>query len=519
MKNKFINKLFLADRITQTELERSELTRKILKISLVFLSSIIILISGGLTYFISSISNGLPDVSLLATNHDQTTLIYDANDKLIANIHGDEDRVIIPLSKISPWLQRAVISTEDNRFYEHKGIDITGTTRAMFLNFLGSGGSIQGGSTITQQLVKNSFLSPERSFKRKIAEAMLAVQVEKKFNKNQILTMYLNQIYWGNHSYGIEKAAKRYFKKPAISLDVAESSMLAGLLKAPEGYSPYTNFKGARKDKDVLERMEHYGYITHNQAISAENESLKFATQKQVYSKYSYYVEYVIYLLRRTYGEDITRRGGLRVYTALDPQVQEIAEKAIREGVENLSEGSGADQGALVSINVDKGYIQALVGGVDFSESNFNRATQAKRAAGSSFKPIVYLTGFRMGKITPTTPIVDAPISFNTGWNVWCPKNWDGKYMGKMNVRKALTLSRNTPTVRIGLKVGLDPIIETARLVGIKSKIRHDYSILLGSLGISPLEMATAFSTFAREGTYIEPIAIRGLKISITYSK
>ena len=189
--------------------------------------------------------------------------------------------------------------------------------------------------------------------------------------------------------------------------------------------------------------------------------------------------------------------------------MQEIAEKAIREGVENLSEGSGADQGALVSINVDKGYIQALVGGVDFSESNFNRATQAKRAAGSSFKPIVYLTGFRMGKITPTTPIVDAPISFNTGWNVWCPKNWDGKYMGKMNVRKALTLSRNTPTVRMDFKVGLDPIIETARLVGIKSKIKHDYSILLGSLGISPLEMATAFSTFAREGTYIEPIAIR----------
>ena len=194
------------------------------------------------------------------------------------------------------------------------------------------------------------------------------------------------------------------------------------------------------------------------------------------------------------------RRGGLRVYTTLNPKVQEIAEKTIREGVKNIPQGSGVKQGALISIDVKNGYIQALVGGVDFAKSNYNRAIYSRRAAGSSFKPVVYLTGLRMGAIKPDSPIVDAPISFNTGWNIWSPHNWDGKYMGRMTITKALTLSRNTPTVRMALKVGLDRIIETARLLEIKSPINRNLSIVLGSSGVSPLEMITVYSNLREMG-------------------
>ncbi|OGH97366.1 MAG: hypothetical protein A2104_10575 [Candidatus Melainabacteria bacterium GWF2_32_7] len=509
MNKRRIDKFSIVDIPTQSEIEKQQLNRTLVMIMLGTLLAVTFLISMTFTFKTIQLASELPDADMLkAHKPDQATLIYDINNKLIANIHGDEDRVLVSLDKISPYLQRAVIAVEDNRFYSHKGIDLIGTIRAGFNNFSGDG-SIQGGSTLTQQLVKNSFLSPERSFKRKLIEAILAIRVEKNFTKDKILEMYLNQIYWGNLSYGAEKAARRYFKKSASKLDLAESALLAGLIKAPEGYSPYRNFEGAKfRQKLVLERMEHYGYITHKQRIQAEEQSLKLASPKQSYSKFPYFVDYVSYLLRQTYGEDVVRRGGLRVYTTLDPKVQEIAEKTIKEGVKSIPKGSGVTQGALVSIDVDNGYIQALVGGMDYQKSNFNRAVFAKRAAGSSFKPVVYLTGLRLGKITPESPIVDSPISFNTGWNVWSPHNWDGKYMGKMTVRKALTLSRNTPTVRVALKVGVDSIIETARLLGIKSPINRNFSIALGSTGISPLEMTTVYSTLAREGVYMEPTAI-----------
>jgi len=510
MRKKLINKLSLVDIPTQSEIERRRLVRTVFSISIGVVLGITLIISLLITNAVMKISNDLPDVSILKEyKPDQTTTIYDINNKLVANIHGDEDRVVVPLNKISSNLQKAVIAIEDNRFYDHGGIDLVGTLRAAVTNFSGED-SIQGGSSITQQLVKNSFLSPERSIKRKLIEAILAVRIERLFNKDKILEMYLNQIYWGNLSYGAEKASRRYFKIPASELDLAQSTLLAGLIKAPEGYSPYTNFKASKmRQKIVLQKMEYYGYITHKQRILAENKKIKFAVRSQSYCKYPYFIDYVSYMLRKTYGDNVVRRGGLKVYTTLDPKAQELAEKTINEGVKLIPKGSGVRQGSLVSINVDNGYVQALVGGIDFAKSNYNRAVYAKRAAGSSFKPVVYLTGLRLGKITPESSIADAPISFNTGWNIWCPHNWDGKYMGKMTIRKALTLSRNTCTVRIALKVGIDAILETARKVGIKSKINRDYSIALGSLCLSPLEMATVYSTLARQGAYIEPTCIR----------
>ncbi len=470
---------------------------------------LLFLLSINLGLVLAKGASSLPDIKILETYHpNQSTRIFDRYNNLIANIHGDEDRVVVPLSQISPNIQRAVMAIEDNRFYQHNGVDVRGTFRALLTNV--RGGDVQGGSTLTQQLVKNLFLSPERSYTRKLAEALLAMRVEKHYPKNKILEMYMNQVYWGNQAYGIEKAARRYFRKPASDLSIAESALLAGLLKAPEGISPFNYPQAARRRQlEVLAKMVEYGYISEEQRKEAANETIVLNNRQPKPSKYPYYVTYVIQELVETYGEDVVRRGGLKVFTAIDPEIQEAAEKALIGKVKGFSPYTHVTNGALVAVDVPTAEIIALVGGVDFEKSQFNNATQAKRAAGSQFKPFVYLTGFRLGVITPESPISDRPVSFNTGYSVWSPKNWDGKYMGAMDVRKALFLSRNTPTVQIGMKVGMEEIIKTARLTGVEAHIDPNFSSVLGSSGISPLEMTTAFSTFARGGVRQKPSAIR----------
>jgi penicillin-binding protein 1A len=509
------NKLSPLDIPTRSEITRKKAYSLIVMTIILFVIVGIAIISINLGHTIASTAQNLPDVSLLE-NHkpSETTLIYDINDKLVANIHGDEDRVVVPLSKISRNLQKAVLSTEDDMFYEHHGINLKGIFRALLINFK-TGDSIQGGSTITQQLVKNLFLTSEKTLQRKIAEAILSVRVENRYNKDKVLELYLNQVYWGNRSYGIEKAARRYFRIPASELNLAQSALLAGLLKAPSDYSPYTNFdKSKWRQGIVLQKMLNDGYITEKQYKEAIEYKFNLVPPYEQSSKHPYFVTYVIQELEKTYGKDVVRRGGLRVYTTLDPEVQSLAEKVIQDAVKNMPAYTQVKQGALVTINVDNGYVSAIVGGVDFEKSNFNRATQSKRALGSSFKPVVYLTAFRKGAFTPDTMIQDAPITLSDGWTSWSPHNWDKKYMGNMPVKKALYLSRNTPTVRIANKIGTDAIIETARLLGIKSHIDRNLSICLGSSGIPPIELATAFATIARGGIYIEPIVIRKIEDS-----
>ena len=449
----------------------------------------------------------MPDLNALESFHpNESTLIFDRYNHLIANIHGDEDRVVVPLQDISKNLQRAVLATEDNRFYEHFGIDAKGTARALVTNVVSKGGRVEGGSSITQQLVKNLFLSPERSIKRKIAEAVLALKVEATYPKDKILEMYLNQVYFGNLSYGAEKAAQRYFHKPAKELTLAEASLLAGLLTAPEALSPYRHPEAAgRRQKEVLKKMLTYGYISNEQYKTALNEKLVLNHPGQHHSKYPYFVSYVIQELESKFGRDMVRRGGLRVYTTLDPDSQDNATNVIETTIKKLPKASNVTQGALVAIDVQTGEILALVGGVDFEHNQFNSATQARRAVGSTFKPFVYLTGLREDKIIPTTPICDKPVSYGD----WSPKNWDGRYFGCMNIRRALSLSRNTPTVQIGMKVGIEDVIETAKAAGIQSVIDPNSSSFLGSSGVSPLELVTAYSTFARGGIYMPATSIR----------
>lgn len=449
----------------------------------------------------------LPNVNVLSEWHPyESTRLYDRNGTLIANIHGDEDRVVVALKDISPNIQRAVMAIEDNRFYEHNGVDIRGTIRAASANFRGD--DVQGGSTLTQQLVKNLFLSPERALTRKIAEALLAMRVERHYDKNKILEMYLNQVYWGNQSYGIEKAARRYFKKAARDLTIGESALLAGLLKAPEGLSPYSYPEAARRRQlEVLGAMVTFGYITDAQRKTAEAEKIELSRRAPKPSKHPFFIQYVIQQLEEKFGQSAVRQGGLKVYTTMDEPVQELAEKSLYDEMDKIKY-SGITEGSFMVENVANGQILALVGGRDFEKNQFNHSTQQHRAIGSTFKPIVYLTAFRLGLVTPESPISDSPVCFSNGYSNWCPHNWDGKYMGNMDIRKALTLSRNTPTVKLGLKMGIDPVIETARRAGIESPIDRNFSSLLGSAGISPLEVITAYSTIARSGVYIPPTAI-----------
>jgi len=483
---------------------------KKLKIAFISTQLVIAAASVFLTFLMMEVTSTLPDIKYMKTTEpEQSTQIFDVNDALIAEINKDENRVCVPLEKVSHFFVSAVVAIEDLRFYEHRGIDFKGTIRA-FVNNLTGVSSIQGGSTITQQLVKNWFLMPQKSFKRKFLEAVLAARVENSLSKEEIIEKYINLIYLGNRAYGVEKAANKYFDKKAGELNLAEAALLAGLIKAPEQYSPYINLKRAlARQKIVLDRMYKYGFITKTQWEEAFETPLAFKSQVIAsFNKYPYFVDHVARLLRERYGNEVVDRGGLKVYTTLDPVAQEIAEKTVIEGVKK-HRYAGVKQGALVSIDVKKGYINAIVGGVDYAESQFNRATMAKRATGSGFKPIVYLTGLRLGLITPDSYVLDAPIAYRTKWNVWRPHNWDGQYKGRMTVRQALTLSRNTPTVRIALEAGLDKVIETARLLGIRSHMDRGYSIVLGSAGITPLEIATMYSTLAREGVYLEPIAIR----------
>ena len=474
------------------------------------------LVSVNLGFVISNSLKKLPNLNRLSEWHPaESTQILDRYGTLIANISGDEDRTVKPLNQISPYLPRAIMAIEDNRFYHHSGVDVKGTVRAIVSNL--KGGEVQGGSTLTQQLIKNLYLSSERSLGRKLAEALLATRIEKLYDKNKILELYLNVVYWGNQAYGAEKAAQRYFNKSAKDLTLAQAALLGGLLKAPEGLNPYV-FPKAAKERQVLvlNAMRHFGFITQAQYNEAVLEPLVYDRVKVQY-QYPFFVNHVRQEMIRTFGEDAVQKGGLKVTTTLDPKLQASAEKAIALAFKTAPAGSNLKEAALITLNIDHAQILAMVGGRDFKVSQFNNATMAQRSPGSTFKPFVYLTGFRLGKITPDSIIYDKPITFNTGYGYWRPKNYDGVFKGRMKIRHALAESRNTTTIQVGQMVGLDEIIKTARLAGVESPIANNFASLLGASGVSVLELANAYSTFARNGARLTPQVI--LKIEDSAGK
>lgn len=475
--------------------------------------------AGGLVGLAFSFRN-LPDVRVLRNYVPaETSYVYDIKGRLMTSLHGEANREIATIEQMSPELKLAVVAIEDSNFYRHRGLNPYSIARAALANYR-KGSVSEGASTLTMQLVKNLFLTRERTFSRKLAEAILAIRVEQVFSKDEILEMYLNTIYWGHNNYGIQTASESYFNKGADELNLAEAAVLAGLIQAPEQYSPFLNYSNTKqRQASVLARMETLNWISPEEAAAARKAPLLVgkptAWRK---SKSPFITEAVTKELEERFGKEKVLRGGIRVQTTVDMDFQRMAEESVRDSHNLLRRwGLRADQVALAAVDPRTHFVKALVGGVDYESSQFNRAVQSRRQPGSSFKPFVYYAALESGKFSPGTIIDDAPVSYRIPGGVYKPQNYGGKkdFKGKMSISSALIQSRNIPAVKLGKAVGLEKVIEICRLLGIESPMQPVISLPLGSIGVTPLEMAGAFATFASNGWYEETTAI----LQVTDSK
>lgn len=588
-----------------------------LKILIAVIAGFILMISGTYFYF----TRGLPSLVALEDYHPNlVTNVYSHDNRIIGEFYI-ERRVVVPLSKIPPHLITAFLAAEDTRFFEHEGISYISILRAMAKNLI-AGKVVQGGSTITQQLAK-SLLSSERKLSRKVREAILAYRIEKHLTKDEILTLYLNQIYFGNGAYGVQTAAESYFGKDVEDLDLSEAALLAGLPKAPSKYSPYASMELARKRQEfVLGRMVEEGFITKEDAQKAASKKLKLKPRKaDSLGIAPYFTENIRIYLEEKYGQEAVYKGGLEVHTTLDVEAQKAANIAVRDGLreydkrhgyrgpvtalktkeeadafraeadkkmqyEPLKEGeiykglvtavnagnpalmvdigtrhgvvTGADlewaklynpsntpnggkpetdisrifhagdvvevmvkyqppqnsmilplkleqepsaQAALLAIEPETGAIRAMVGGADFSKSQFNRATQAMRQPGSSFKPIIYTAAIDKN-YTPASIVMDSPLVFDETIkeSQWRPRNYDEQFEGPTTIREAIARSRNIITIKVLKDIGIDHVLNYAKLLGIESPLARDLSLALGSSAVTLEEMTTAFATLANMG-------------------
>lgn len=574
--------------------------------------------AGVLWYF----SQDLPPLDPLQNYQPSLVTRVYSDDRQIIGQFFIERRLLTPLQDIPKPLIQAVIAVEDARFFEHPGLDVVGILRAAWTN-LRRGGRVEGASTITQQLARSLFLSSERTFERKLKELILAYKMELVLTKEQILEMYLNQIYFGQGAYGVAAAAQTYFGKDLPKLTLAEAAFLAGMPKSPSAYSPFKAPERAKKRQEhVLARMEEAGFITPEEREQAAAEPLAFRRPgaEQIAP---YFIEHVRQLLVAKYGEAMVYKGGLEVFTTLNVEMQKAAEAAVRNGLRDLDKRQGwrgplrtADlatltanppagsqmlkegdmmegvvtkvgkdhvlvhigmgigrlsfddmawakrrlkgrdptkdfvlvqhprqllkpgdvievavkkvdrdlvhlrleqtpivEGGLVAIDPRTGAIRAMVGGFDFSRSEYNRAVMAHRQPGSAFKPIIYATALSQG-MSPATLVLDAPVVYEQEdeEKIWKPENYERRFFGMISLREALIHSRNLATVRLLEKVGVRNVIEFARSVGIVSPLTPDLSLALGSSSVSLVELVSAYGVFVNQGVRVEPYAIAGVK-------
>jgi penicillin-binding protein 1A len=458
----------------------------------------------------------LPNIDVLNTYiPSESTLLYSADGKVLARFHKEENRQVMPLSLISRYFPLAVVATEDPRFFQHRGLDFYGIIRAGIKN-LAYGRIVEGGSTITQQLSRNLFLTRRKSYIRKIAEALLSLQIERRYTKEEILEMYLNQVYLGHNSYGIESAANLYFGRTAAGLTLGEAAMLAGIIRGPELYSPYRNFQTAkRRQLFVLNKMLEQGLISEDEAKLAAIEELEFFPEnlKRHGEIAPYFISYVSQQLIEKYGEDELYHGGLKVYTTLDTTMQQAAESVINQYVAEEGGKYHFSQAALVSLDPRDGFIKAMVGGADFRQSQYNRAVQAQRQPGSSFKPFIYTAALEKG-LRPGKVIIDEEVTFKVWpnqWNPegeWTPQNFDKKFHGPVTMRYALEKSLNIPSVKLLQEAGLKETIGVARKMGIKSHLEPGLALALGASEVNLLELTGAYGVLANNGVRLEPTAI-----------
>ncbi len=493
---------------------------RIVKTLAVLIVFAVLLFAGIVAGLVASYSRNLPDINRMADfQPSRSTRVFARNGMQLANLYR-ENRTWIPIDHIPVQVRNAFIATEDKNFYQHHGVDFGGIARAALADYRHQ--HLQGASTITQQLARALFLSNEVSYSRKIQEALLSMEIERFYTKNEILERYLNLIYLGAGAYGVEAAAHTYFGTDLGHLTLGQTAMIAGINAAPSDYSPYVSMERAKqRQHHVLDRMVESGYITRGQANAAENAPLHLIGERpqglQSY-RYPYFTTYVTHLLEQQFGSQATFEGGLQVNTTLDPAMQDAAQEAVSWGIGRaVAEGIGAHQGALVAIRPSTGEILAMVGGATpFSLTNqFNRAWQSHRQPGSSFKAYVYTAEVDAGH-PPTTIVEDTPVSYPMGDGTrWAPQDDDMRYLGSMTLRYALAQSRNVVAVKLAQDLGIDRVVEYAHRMGVTAPLDPTLSLALGSSGVSPLDQAAGYATLANQGVHIPPSPIRIVRDSL----
>ena len=453
------------------------------------------------------------------------TEFYSNTGRLMATM-GEKNRV--PLERISRPFLNALLAAEDDQFYAHSGISKLGIVRALWDN-LRAGRIEEGASTLTQQLSRNFFFSLEQTHTRKVKEILLALQLEYSFSKDEILEAYCNNMYFGSGAYGVEAASRVYFARHADQLSLAEASVLVAVLNGPALYNPYSGSGKARKRQLwILGRMEDLGMITPQEKLAAEQEELNLKRYTEAETRSNYFLDYVKSRITERFGEEFLYYGGLKVYTTLDQRLQALAIAAVRGNLKRLDSAFGLKeyelvtenemrknypQGALVAMETGTGAILAMVGGRDYQASQFNRAETSNRLPGSAFKPFIYYTVLQEMGLSPASTLVDSAVTYQlpTGQS-WSPKNFEENFLGRMTLKKALELSRNVITSQLIELTGPERVVETARRFGISSPLMPTPSLALGTSGVSPNEMAAAFSVLANGGIYYAPYAIKRIE-------
>ena len=505
--------IFKRKKLNQKQGEGKKLSL-VFNLLLIFLVFVLLVVAGG-TVIYFSLNMDLPGIDALKDYRPSiASRVYDENNELIDEFFL-EDRKLVHIAEVPKIVQYAFVASEDSRFYQHRGLDIQSIFRAMTKN-VGAGHIVQGGSTITQQVAKMMYLSPEKKYTRKIKEAILAYKIDTYLTKDEILNLYLNQIYLGHGTYGIESASLAYFSKSARYLNLPEAALLAGLPKAPSNYSPFLHFdKAKQRQLYVLERMAEEGYITQEEVNKAYETPLRLRSIKPKDKVAAYFVETVRRYVQEKYGADVLYKEGLSIYTTLNLAAQRYARDAVAKGLSELEDREkykrGLVQGALICMDVKTGAIRAMVGGRDFSKSEFNRATQSRRQPGSAFKPLVYTAAFDKG-FTPSSRFVDAPIALpdvSQEDGFWRPKNYDGKFVGPITMRNALVQSRNIVTVKILQEIGVDYAVSYAMNMGINSPLEHNLALALGVSGVTLQELVQAYGVLVNEGKKVTPYFIK----------
>ncbi len=479
---------------------------RIRRLRLFAVLTVLVLLSGMAFTFglVRAVASEIPQLDPAAQRGEVDGVIYAANGRSVLTVlRGDESRVLLKdIEDVSAIMRQAIVSVEDRRFYDHNGVDIRGIARALWQD-IRSQKVVEGGSTITQQFVKNAYIRNQRTIGRKVREAALAWQLEQRWTKDRILLAYLNTIYFGNGAYGVQQAARTYFRKGAGDLTLTESALLAGLPADPSLYDPARHPRAATQRRlFVLQSMFDQGKITSRQLRTASRAPLPAAGEIRLPGTQGpgqYFVNYVKDQLIAKYGAGRVFGGGLKVTSTIDLALQETAHKAI----ESVLKTPGGPAAALVAIDPHTGAVRAMVGGSDFRKSQFNLATQAERQPGSSFKPIVLATALRQG-ISPTTTFESKPVDIDAGGRIWKVTNYEGDYLGRVDLSKAMVASDNSVYAQLTKLVSPKAIVGTAHALGIGSKLDPYFSIGLGAVAVNPLDMTRAYATIANQGVRVD---------------